>query len=66
VIIEKHWRGVVTRQVVEYFWENVKVAASPDEVAPIIPTAKDFIFHIYRKGMFLLCVVKSEGVCVSA
>lgn len=49
IVIEKHYRGIVSRQVAEQFWDEVqKVAPFFAEMAPVIATAKYYLIHILR------------------
>ncbi|KAA0147028.1 hypothetical protein FNF27_07329 [Cafeteria roenbergensis] len=60
VIIEKHYRGQTTRALVEVFWEIVSKAAKAEDVAPVIPTSKYYLFNVLRGGVFMLAAVCKE------
>jgi len=60
VIIEKHWRVVISRSVVDQFMSEVNKAGSPEEVLPIIAIPKMYLIHVYRDGLFYLAIITSE------
>mmetsp|Transcript_31012 Transcript_31012/g.50167 ORF Transcript_31012/g.50167 Transcript_31012/m.50167 type:complete len:415 (+) Transcript_31012:81-1325(+) len=60
VIIEKHWRGVLSRSICNEFWDHVCKAESPEEVIPVITTSKHYLIHVYRNGLFFLSTVQTE------
>jgi len=60
VIIEKHWRGVVSRTVCDLFWEEVTAAESHEAIPPFITTPKHYLVHIRAQEVFFLCVLASE------
>jgi AP-3 complex subunit mu len=60
IIIEKHWRGRVSRSVGEYFYEQVRKAGKPEETPPVIATSKHYITHVLRSGIFFVGVVQTE------
>ncbi|KAL0484239.1 AP-3 complex subunit AP3M1 [Acrasis kona] len=60
IIIEKHWRGRVSRSVGEYFVEQVRKAGSPEETPPVIAMSNHYIIHVLRSDVFFVGVVQSE------
>lgn len=49
IVIEKHYRGIVSRQIAEQFWDEVqKVSPFFSELLPVIATAKYYLIHILR------------------
>lgn len=60
IIIEKHYRGLLSRSICDFFWEEVRKASKPEETLPIIQTPKYNLIHIQRNGLFILCVVAGE------
>ncbi|TPX33992.1 hypothetical protein SmJEL517_g03227 [Synchytrium microbalum] len=60
VIIEKHWKSVVSRRVVDEFWSIVKKAGTIEDVCPVIAVAKHYLLHIWRNDLFFLAVVAHE------
>jgi len=61
VIIEKHYCGTTSRSVCESFWEEVRKHPRPEDVPPILPTAKFYLFSIFRNGLFFLANVALEA-----
>ncbi|CAG8606208.1 16239_t:CDS:10, partial [Acaulospora morrowiae] len=59
IIIEKHWRGLINRQIVDYFNDHV-INKSPEDVLPIISTPKYQLVHVYRSGLTFLSPVSNE------
>eukprot|EP00741_Cyanophora_paradoxa_P006502 tig00001003_g6293.t1 len=59
-IVEKHWRGVLSRSVCTEFWDNVTKAETHEEVLPIIAATKYYLIHVYKNGLFFLAVVQAE------
>ncbi|RIB24740.1 AP-3 complex subunit MU-1 [Gigaspora rosea] len=60
IIIEKHWRGLINRQVVDYFNDQFSKQSSPEDLLPIIPTPKYQLVHVYRSGLTFLSPVSNE------
>lgn len=60
ILIEKHYRGLLHRNICDLFWEEVRKSSRPEEVLPIITTPKYYLIHIQRNGLFFLSVVASE------
>merc|ERR1712072_366782 len=60
VIIEKHWRAVTPRSVCDTFWHERTKVPEPQDLSPVITTAKHYLIHAYRFDLFFLCVVQTE------
>lgn len=60
IIIEKHYRGLVSRTVCDSFWHHLSKASSPQEVLPIIVTSKYYLIHVQGDGLFYLAAVTQE------
>jgi len=60
IIIEKHYRGLLNRNICDYFWDEVCKAPSHEEVLPILQTPKYYLIHIQRNGLFFLGVCSME------
>jgi AP-3 complex subunit mu len=61
IIIEKHFRGIINRNVVDTFWEEVeKKAPYFAEVPPVITTTKYYLIHIRKSDLFMLAVLTRE------
>lgn len=66
VIIEKHWRGLTSRNVCDFFMEEVNKYKEREDVPPIITTSKYYLVSVFRDDLFLLAVVTNEvRVCFS-
>lgn len=57
IIIERHWRGIISRSIGYKFWEEVKKSEKPEDVLPVIAYSKYYLIHVYRDGIFFLGVV---------
>jgi len=60
ILIEKHYRGLLNRNICYYFMEEVRKAPQPEEVLPIITTPKYTLCHIQRNGLFFLTIIATE------
>eukprot|EP01012_Entosiphon_sulcatum_P031780 TRINITY_DN4048_c0_g1_i1.p1 TRINITY_DN4048_c0_g1~~TRINITY_DN4048_c0_g1_i1.p1 ORF type:complete len:441 (+),score=88.40 TRINITY_DN4048_c0_g1_i1:32-1324(+) len=61
ILMEKHWRGTISRTVGDEFWGLVVKASSPTEVNPIIATSRYYLVHVLRSGLFFLGVLQGEA-----
>jgi AP-3 complex subunit mu len=74
-IIEKHWRGITSRDICDFFWNEVTKYESKEvscsfhpahmitcfqEVPPIISTSKYYLINVYHSGTFLLAITTGE------
>jgi len=59
IIIEKHYRSLISRTICDTFWEEVTKAKGA-EVLPVISTPKQFLIHIKVEGLYFLGVVSQE------
>jgi AP-3 complex subunit mu len=66
VLIEKHWRGVTSRSVCDFFWDEVNKYESKEEMPPVVATSKYYLVSIYRQEMFLLVTSTGETNPLSA
>lgn len=61
IIIEKHYRGLISRNVCETFWNEVsKANGKPEEVHPIMNLTKYLAIHILREDLCYLAIVAKE------
>lgn len=60
ILIEKHWRGVTGRPVVEFFWEEVCKYKAKLDVPPVIVTPMYYLISVLRHDMFFLATVTAE------
>lgn len=60
MIIEKHWRGLTSRNVCDFFMEEVNKYREREDVPPIITTSKYYLVSVFRDDLFVLAVVTNE------
>lgn len=60
IVLRKDYREHTPRSVVDFFWNEVNRAPSPIDVAPILTAPRNYIFHIYRGGLFYMAPVSGE------
>lgn len=60
VIVEKHWRHVLSRNILDQFMAEVRKASDPEELLPIIALPRFYLIHIYRNGLFYLAILTQE------
>jgi len=60
ILIEKHYRGLLNRNLCEFFWDEVSKSSSPSEVLPVITTPKHYLIHIQSNSLYFLGVVNQE------
>jgi len=76
VIIEKHYRTVIPRSVVDYFMaevskKSVKAGGSEEEeeaveAVPVMSLPKLILVHIHRNDLYYLAVLTGEGLFLSS
>ena len=60
VVLEKHWRTPLSRQMVDPFWAQVMAAEQPSDVAPAVATAHHVLLHVLRNELCLIGVVARD------
>ncbi|KAJ1495609.1 Mu homology domain-containing protein [Baffinella frigidus] len=60
VIIEKHYRGYISRTCCDLFWGEIQAATNPQEVNPVLVTPKHYLIHVQRYGMYFIAVLQRE------
>jgi len=61
VIIEKNFRGIMSRVVVDQFWdEALKYSPFFSEVPPVITTPRYYLVHLQKYELFFLSVVARD------
>jgi len=61
VIIEKNFRGIMSRVVVDQFWdEALKYSPFFSEVPPVITTPRYYLVHLQKHDLFFLSVVARD------
>lgn len=48
VFLEKHWKSVISRSVVDYFFDAQNKAANNHDIPPVIATPHHYLISIYR------------------
>lgn len=61
VLLEKHWRVVVSRQVVSFFIESARKLPRVEELLPVLSMQNLLLVHVIRGSLIYLAVVSSEG-----
>ena len=60
VLLEKHYKGIVSRAAVETFWEEVSKRSRRDDVPPILLSTKFYLCSIYRDNVYVLALMTGE------
>jgi AP-3 complex subunit mu len=60
VLIEKHWRGITSRAVCDFFWDEVNKYENKEEMPPVLATSKYYLISIHRDDIFLLVTSTGE------
>jgi AP-3 complex subunit mu len=48
VFLEKHWKSVISRSIIDYFFDAQNKAASPPDIPPVIATPHHYLISIFR------------------
>ena len=48
VFLEKHWKSVISRSIIDYFFDAQNKAASPQDIPPVIATPHHYLISIFR------------------
>ena len=48
VFLEKHWKSVISRSVVDYFTDAQNKAATNEDIPPVIATPHHYLISIFR------------------
>ena len=48
VFLEKHWKSVISRSIVDYFFDAQNKATNPIDIPPVIATPHHYLISIYR------------------
>ncbi|KAF7652533.1 hypothetical protein LDENG_00095040 [Lucifuga dentata] len=60
ILLEKHWKSVISRSVCDYFLEAKEKAVDPENVPPVLQTPHHYLISIYRGKLFFLSVIQTE------
>ena len=52
VFLEKHWKSVISRSIIDYFFDAQNKAASPQDISPVIATPHHYLISIFRFILF--------------
>jgi len=60
IIIEKHFRKNIDRNIIDYFLDEVHQANDVNDVPPVIVTTKYIFVHRFESGLFFLAVLLND------
>ncbi|XP_076436609.1 AP-3 complex subunit mu-1-like isoform X2 [Babylonia areolata] len=60
VFMEKHWRSVVNKSILDYFFEAQGKAATHEDISPVIATPHHYLINIYRNNLHFIAVATTE------
>jgi len=60
IFLEKHWKSVISRNIIDYFTEKQNKAESPVDIPPVIATPHHYLISIYRNNLYFVSVCMSE------
>jgi len=60
VFLEKHWKSVISRSIVDYFFDAQNKATNPIDIPPVIATPHHYLISIYRVNIFFVAVCMTE------
>ena len=64
VFLEKHWKSVISRSVVDYFTDAQNKAANNEDIPPVIATPHHYLISIFRSVASSFCLVSTgQLVC---
>jgi AP-3 complex subunit mu len=60
IVIEKHYRGVVPRSVVDQFFEAARACNSLKELPPVVATPRGYVISVLEHETFFLATLPNE------
>jgi len=60
VIIEKHWRGITSRNVCDNFWRDVLSYPCYEDVPTVKQYGRLYVVQVYRSGVFFAAILERE------
>jgi len=60
VFLEKHWKSVIHKSIVDYFFDAQKKAESDLDIPPVISTPHHYLISIYRCNIHFVSVCMTE------
>lgn len=61
IFLERHWKRVIVRNVLDSFFEAQNKVNSPDDISPVIASGPYYLIHIYKYGIYFIAVVQGEA-----
>lgn len=59
--MEKHWKSVISRSVCDYFFDEQRKVADPEDMPPVIATPHHYLINVHRCAVFLVAACTTEG-----
>lgn len=60
VFLEKHWKSLISRSIVDYFFDAQNKAESAIDIPPVIATPHHYLISIYRCNIHFVSVCMTE------
>ena len=60
IIIEKHWKSIIERSVLEPFYVSLKSCVSSSDVPPVLENGDYVLFVVKEDNIFFIAVSKNE------
>ena len=60
VFLEKHWKSVISRSVVDYFFDAKNKANSIEDISPVIATPHHYLISVLRSNIHFVSVCMTE------
>jgi AP-3 complex subunit mu len=58
--MEKHWKSVINRSVVDYFFEAQSKCARAEDIPTVISTPHHKLIIVYRNKLYFVAVIVNE------
>eukprot|EP01129_Flabellula_baltica_P003435 TRINITY_DN13199_c0_g1_i1.p1 TRINITY_DN13199_c0_g1~~TRINITY_DN13199_c0_g1_i1.p1 ORF type:complete len:413 (+),score=105.52 TRINITY_DN13199_c0_g1_i1:16-1254(+) len=60
IVIERHFRGLLSRTIVDYFWDAAQNVDDVLSIPVIIQSQGYYIIHQHHNGLFFLAILKQD------
>lgn len=60
VFLERHWKKILTRNVLDVFYEAQAKSSSPDDLPPVISGGTFYLIHIFKHNIYFVAVLGGE------
>jgi len=60
IFLEKHWKSVISRNIVDYFFDAQSKADTPVDIPPVIATPHHYLIPVYRCSIYFVSVCMTE------